>query len=83
MALRLIGTVIGSGLNDQTGIGQITIQCNSVSVQGGLLYLNAALPIDTSSLSIGQSVWICIALNSGEQTAIAGAVTLNPMSTVD
>lgn len=83
MALRIMGTVVGNGLNDQTGVGQITIQCSSTSVVGGQLTLNAALPIDTSSLSIGTNVWMCIALNPTEQTAIAAAVTLNPMSTVD
>lgn len=83
MALRIMGTVVGNGLDDQTGMGQVTLQCSPNSVQGGLIYLNAALPIDTSSLPVGQNVWLCIALNSTEQTAIAAAVTLNPMSTVD
>ena len=83
MALRLLGQVVGSAMNNQSGTTQITIQCNSGTVPGGQIITNALLPIDLSSLTIGQNVWLVIALNSTEQSAIAGAVTLNPMSTQD
>lgn len=83
MALRVLGTVVGSGLNDQTGLGQITVNCPSGAVQGQLIYFNALLPVDTQTLAVGTSVWVVIAASGADQTAINGAVTLNPMSTTD
>ena len=83
MALRFIATVIGEAVNNQTGTTQLTFQCNPGTFPSSQLILNGLLPIDLSSLSIGQNVQFIIALNAGEQTAIAGAVTVNPMSTQD
>ena len=83
MALRVIGQVVGSGLNDETGLGQVTLACPSGAVQGGFIFLNALLPVDSSTLPIGTTVWVVIAATGGDQTAINGAVTLTPMSTTD
>lgn len=86
MALEIIGTVVGKGLNPQTGKNVVTIQCNATTIPGGFIYLNANLPTVNTNLSIGQSVWLAIILSAAERTTQLGAtpaLVLDPVSTVD
>lgn len=80
MAVRIKGTVVGLGALS-SGWTQLTVDVgNSVSTDGQYSF-NLSDPTIIANFTMGSTVFIDISISSAEEATIAGAVTIQPITT--